>query len=91
MTLPGAVWLRWVRARLAARPDTEHEQAIVRLAVGVLLGVYLLPEILVRYAESLPEPHILVWIGFLVFSAAIFGSILASPGVSVTRRIAGIV
>ncbi|MEX1074686.1 MAG: histidine kinase dimerization/phospho-acceptor domain-containing protein, partial [Burkholderiales bacterium] len=63
----------------------------MRLAIGALLGVYLLPEILVRHAEGLPEPHILVWIGFLLFSTAIFGAILASPGVSVTRRVAGIV
>ena len=34
-----------LRARLAARPDTEHEQAIVRLVVAVLLLLYLLPHI----------------------------------------------
>ena len=34
-----------LRARLAARPDTEHEQAIVRLVVAVLLVLYLLPHI----------------------------------------------
>ena len=91
MKIPGAIWWRWLRARLAARPDTEHEQAIVRLVLGALLGIYLLPEILQRHAEGLPEPHILVWIGFLVFSIAIFGAILASPGASPARRIAGIV
>ena len=32
------------RARLAARPDTEHEQGIVRLVIAALLGAYLLPE-----------------------------------------------
>ena len=40
-------WLRAVvgsaRARLASRPDTEHEQGIVRLLVGLALGVTLLP------------------------------------------------
>jgi len=91
MTLPGMVWLRWLRARLAARPDTEHEQAIVRAAIGVLIGLYLLPEILDRHAEGLPEPHILVWIGFLAFSTAIFGAILASPRVSPVRRVVGTV
>jgi len=30
-----------VRARLAARPDTEHEQALVRLVLGVLILGYL--------------------------------------------------
>ena len=41
--IPGAGLLRWMRARLAARPDTEHEQAIVRIALGIVLFVYLLP------------------------------------------------
>jgi len=79
------------RARLAARPDTEHEQAIVRLVIGVLLGLYLLPEILDRHAEGLPEPHVLVWIGFLAFSTAIFGAILVSPRASPARRVFGTV
>ena len=59
------------RARLAARPDTEHEQAIVRLLVGLALGLYLLPEILQRRAAGFAEPHILVWMGFLLASAGI--------------------
>ena len=80
------------RARLAGRPDSEHEQAIVRLVIGVLLGLYLLPETLDRLARSLPEPpHILVWIGFLVFSMAIFVAILAFPQASPARRIFGTV
>ncbi len=88
-------WLRdlvaSVRARLAARADTEHEQALIRTVIGVLLGLYLLPEILDRHAEGLPEPHIMVWIGFLAFSTAIFGAILASPDVSPARRVFGTV
>ncbi len=88
-------WLRGlvalVRARLAARPDTEHEQAMVRLALGLLLGVYLLPEILERRAAELTEPHFLVWIGFLASSLAIFGAILAFPRASPARRIFGTV
>ena len=32
-----------MRARLAARPDTEHEQAIVRLVIGAAVLLYLLP------------------------------------------------
>ena len=32
-----------LRARLAARPDTEHEQAVVRLVISALLVLYLLP------------------------------------------------
>jgi len=32
-----------LRARLSARPDTEHQQAILRLLVGVVLFFYLVP------------------------------------------------
>ena len=88
-------WLRnlaeRVRARLAARPDTEHEQAIVRLVIGILVGLYLLPEALNRHAEGLPEPHILVWIGFLVFSTGFFGAILVSSRAVPARRVLGTV
>jgi two-component system sensor histidine kinase RpfC len=80
-----------VRARLAARPDTEHEQAIVRLVIGILLGLYLLPEILGRHAEGLPEPHILVWTGFLALSSVILLAILLSERISPARRVLGAV
>jgi two-component system sensor histidine kinase RpfC len=78
-----------LRARLAARPDTEHEQAIIRVVVGVLLGVYLLPEILNRQSGGFSEPHLQIWIGFLAFSTAICIAILAFPQASPARRIAG--
>jgi two-component system sensor histidine kinase RpfC len=80
-----------LRARLSGRPDTEHEQAIVRLLVGLALGLYLLPEILQRQAAGLAEQHILVWLGFLAASAGIFGAILAWPGESPWRRTFGAV
>jgi two-component system sensor histidine kinase RpfC len=77
------------RARLTARPDTEHEQAIIRVVVGLLLGVYLLPEILNRQAGGFSEPHLQIWFGFLAFSTAILVAILAFPQASPVRRIAG--
>lgn len=77
----------WLRARLAARPDTEHEQVLVRLVVGLALGFYLLPEIMQRREAGLPEPHILVWLGFLGVSAALFAAIVIWPGVSSARRL----
>ena len=80
MTLPESIAA--LRARLAARPDTEHEQVIVRLLVGLALGFYLLPEILVQPAK----PHFIVWLGFLAVSAGLFVAIVVSPGVSHFRR-----
>jgi two-component system sensor histidine kinase RpfC len=90
MALLGEHYAR-LRARLAARPDTEHEQAIVRLLVGLALGLYLLPEILQRRAAGFAEPHILVWMGFLAASAGIFCAILVWPGESTWRRTLGAV
>jgi two-component system sensor histidine kinase RpfC len=75
-----------LRARLAARPDTEHEQAIVRVVLGILLGVYLWPEIL-QYAAA---AHLTAWALFLAASVLLFGAILVWPGVSPTRRVVGI-
>jgi two-component system sensor histidine kinase RpfC len=88
--LPGSNLLRWVRARLASRPDTEHEQAIVRLLVGVVLFAYLLPGAMVEPAASGGGESLLyvaVMFGYLAFAAAVFAGILLKPGVSVARRL----
>jgi two-component system sensor histidine kinase RpfC len=77
--------LQRLRAHLASRPDTEHEQAVVRIVVGALIVLYLLPGAL---AQGL-EPTIFVMIGYLIASAAIFAHILSSPVESPTRRMMG--
>ncbi|HEV8694269.1 MAG TPA: ATP-binding protein, partial [Lysobacter sp.] len=73
-----------LRARLAARPDTEHEQAIVRLAVGSLIVLYLVPG-----AIAQQQPTIFVMLGYLAIAAVIFIHILAAPSESPTRRVLG--
>ena len=82
-----------LRARLAARPDTEHEQAIVRIVVGSLLFFYLLPEALVRSGGEfdLSQRYLAAMFAYLAFSVGIFLGILASPGVSPVRRVVGAV
>ncbi len=74
---------RELRARLTARPDTEHEQAIVRLIVGVLIVIYLLPDALHHRAE----PTLPVMLAYLVVAVLLLLRILASPGESHLRRI----
>jgi two-component system sensor histidine kinase RpfC len=69
-----------LRARLAARPDTEHEQALIRLLNAVALGLYLLPEIL---------PHITVWLAYFVVGLGIVAHIFVFPQASPTRRTLG--
>ncbi len=77
-----------LRQRIAARPDTEHEQAIVRLIVGTVLFVYLLPA---AYDSSggfdLYHSHWAVMFMFMLCSALILVDCLRTRKVSVTRRI----
>ena len=84
-------WLRSLvaaaRARLAARPDTEHEQGIVRLAIAALLGAYLLPEGLDVSEWSALKPYHIVFVGYLVLATVILAWNLCSDSVSHTRRI----
>ena len=76
-----------VRARLAARPDTEHEQGIVRLVIAALLGAYLLPKGLNVPEWSALEPYHIVFVGYLVLAAVILAWNLWSNSVSHARRI----
>jgi two-component system sensor histidine kinase RpfC len=72
-----------MRARLAARPDTEHEQALVRLVITALLVLYLLP-------DSVGAGRALIlYVGgaHLALSLAVFLRILHSPVKSPTRRV----
>ena len=84
--LPGISWLGWMRTHLAARPDTEHEQAVVRLVLDVLIVLYLLPGVIARNLE----PTIIVMFGHLAGAILIFGHILLAPGVSPVRRVLAI-
>ncbi len=81
-----------VRARLRERPDTEHEQALVRLAVGTFF-FYLLPRALLEPGglDGVSHQFLAVMVSFLVVSAGIFLSILINPGASPVRRVLGAV
>jgi two-component system sensor histidine kinase RpfC len=79
------------RARLAARPDTEHEQGIVRLVIAALLGAYLLPEGLDVFEWSALKPHHIVFVSYVFVAAAILAWNLWSDSVSHTRRVIALV
>jgi two-component system sensor histidine kinase RpfC len=87
--LPGAVWWRWLRARLAARPDTEHEQAIVRLVIGLILFFYLLPGALTEVGTDPGNNrlYLAVMVGYLAFATVVFAGIILQPGESAIRRL----
>jgi two-component system sensor histidine kinase RpfC len=91
--MPGASLLRWMRARLAARPDTEHEQAIVRVLLGAVLFLYLLPGALGDATGALTIRHVYlaVMVGYVAYAMVIFAGILLRPGASPSRRLISVV
>jgi two-component system sensor histidine kinase RpfC len=76
--------LRGTIAGLSGRPDTEHEQAIVRMIVGALIVLYSIPGAAVSH-----EPTIWVMLGYLGVSVLIFLHVLAVRAVSPLRRVLG--
>lgn len=81
----------WIRTRLSNRPDSEHGQALVRIAVLSVVLVYLLFRTLVQHKSDGPAGEIvlgLVACGFLT-GAFLIGSIIWRPGVSHWRRAFG--
>lgn len=85
-------WLEKTKARLFSRPDSEHEQAILRLAIsGILIGY-----IFFRLGgEATPTGLAgLRWplsCLYLALASSIFAWILARPAVNVPRRMFGAV
>ncbi|HZQ74964.1 MAG TPA: ATP-binding protein [Burkholderiales bacterium] len=75
--LPG---LGALRARLRERPDTEHEQAFVRLLNSLIFGAYLIPQ---------DAAHWLIYFIYLFATAGIIVAVVADRQVSPLRRILG--
>src|SRR3954463_6531082 len=75
--------IKRMRARLAARPDSEHEQAIVRLVNAGLFAVYLFSQL---------QENPVLWLGFSAYFFAGVGlvaAILLRPDISPLRRTLG--
>jgi two-component system, sensor histidine kinase RpfC len=80
-----------LRTRLAGRPDTEHEQASVRVIVGTVLAFYLLYAVDFAGGEvTRGYRYLAAALVFFGCAAAIFIELLRSPGISPTRRILGV-
>jgi len=82
--------LRNLRLRLANRPDSEHEQAVLRIAIVGLFLAYM------AGFHGWPtdwSPHdlrvVVILTAFLVIAIGIFAAICVSPLPSVFRRLAG--
>ncbi|HXJ07877.1 MAG TPA: hypothetical protein VNH12_00085, partial [Burkholderiales bacterium] len=78
-----------LRARLNGRSDTEHEQAIVRFGMVLLMTAYLIPMVGPAREAGLLHLHIAAWLVNLLGALAVIAAILVSPSPSVTRRFIG--
>jgi len=80
--------LAGLRGRLRARPDSEHEQALVRLLIGAVLLLYL--PLLAFKGETNLLLFAAMAVGcFMVLAGALFGWICFLPAPSPARRVAG--
>ena len=78
--------------RIQNRPDSEHEQALLRIGILLILLVYFLSHIPDNWihANDWVTGTAILSISIL-FSIGLFSAILINPGISVGRRIIGIV
>ncbi len=82
--------VRKIRDTFARRPDSEHEQAIIRIAIVFLVLVYLLVSTLLDGMADPTERHALGIAALVfVFSLGILAWIAAYPGMSPHRRFIG--
>ena len=80
-----------LKARLASRTDSEHEQALVRIFIAVLVLAGMWMTHLLHGRGSSPETALLMRgvAVFLVFSVGVFAAICIWPAANVSRRLLG--
>ena len=81
----------FIKKRLSNRPDSEHEQALIRLVIGLLIFSYFFSTF---FSEWVSNSDSLSWarLGssiFLGFSISVLLAIIAFPGKSKVRRLMG--
>src|SRR5690554_3471431 len=81
--------LRWMKLRLGQRPDSEHVQVLVRIAITALFCVYL--GWLVKGGSASGAIYVawLILLAELALSFVLMAMILVNPGVSHVRRWVG--
>jgi two-component system sensor histidine kinase RpfC len=79
----------WIRTRLTSRADTEFEQSILRVLIGIGVGSYLLHKSSYHLSNWIftSGTHLVVIPAFMLASFVIVACILAWPQVSPTRRL----
>ncbi len=84
--------LRFIGKRLHNRPDSEHEQSIIRVVIVAFLALYFyVLDAQADFAVAGYGNGVVFALGYLVASLANFGLIVAWPQQSVPRRLAAMV
>ncbi len=84
-------WFKRLKSRFHNRPDSEHEQALVRTVIVLAVTLYLLIADQIS-TISAPLHHGLVVLGTcLLFSLSLFILIARNPGISIARRIVSMI
>jgi two-component system sensor histidine kinase RpfC len=79
-----------LRERLTNRSDSEHEQALVRLAIASIVFGYFFTSVAVDgFISQSESPAILLSILILLYSIGIIAWIIINPNVSIARRLFG--
>lgn len=80
-----------LRKKLGNRPDTEHEQILLRIIIAFSAHTYLIVYQPTDVASSTEWPLGIVFGGMLIFSIGLFVALLINPKVSIPRRVMGII
>jgi two-component system, sensor histidine kinase RpfC len=79
-----------IASYFAKRPDSEHEQAIVRLIIAALIFLYLwLLQDSTQMGKAIYESTLLIMLAETVIGFLILAALIIQPGISHTRRVAG--
>jgi len=87
--MPLQALLAGLRRRLSDRPDSEHEQAIVRLLIGTAFFLYFLPQAFGDALRGEAQTALLAaMVCFMALAGGVFAWICFAPAASPARRIA---
>ena len=76
-------WINWARGQLRGRPDSEHQQALIRVIIMGLVFLY--------FSTTALRGVTLLAGTYLAISIAIFIWILLSPAKNMPRRLLGMI
>ncbi|MEJ2622760.1 MAG: ATP-binding protein, partial [Candidatus Thiodiazotropha sp.] len=80
-------FIKRIKTRFENRPDTEHEQSLVRVVIVLIVLIYLaVASVFGEISESALHGLIILSL-FLLFSLAMIAAIAVNPGVSIPRRV----